>query len=101
MTASKGNARTGVRCGLEPGNIHLALAGCDDCNARTIARKSLDRVEEGYNAGYIGQALFEAYMHVWATGAVRFSSLGDNWTTPPTDPEVTALVALIKETIIR
>lgn len=96
MTATKGNARTGDRCGLEPGNVHLRLAGCDDCNARTVARMTLERVEDDYRTGYVGQALFEAYMHCWATGAARFSSLGDGWTEPPTDPKVTALVALIR-----
>lgn len=101
VTATKGNARTGVRCGLGPGNIHLRLAGCDDCNARTAARMTLGRAEDAYNHGYMSQALFEAYMHVWATGAPRFSSLGDGWTAPPTDPEVIALVTMIREALTK
>lgn len=83
-------------CDLEPGNRHLALAGCDHCDTRTLARLTLAQAEDGYNRGYYRQAMYEAYMHVWATGAVRFSSLADGWETPPTDPEVTALVALIR-----
>lgn len=92
----KGNALAGVRCNLAPGNYHLALAGCDDCNARAAARMTLEKVEDGYNHGYIAQPLFEAYMHCWATGAPRYSSLADGWTEPPTDPEVAALVELIR-----
>jgi hypothetical protein len=96
----RGSAVTGLRCSIKPGrgNYHLALAGCDDCNMRALRYVTLGRVEEEYQQGYIGQALFEAYMHVWATGAPRFSSLGDGWTDPPTDPEVAALVALFRAT---
>jgi hypothetical protein len=53
-------------------------------------------VEDWYRAGYISQAQFEAYMHVWATGAPRFSTLGRGWTEPPTDPGVAALVDEIR-----
>lgn len=98
-----GNAATGVRCDLErnslrtaPGDYHLVLAGCDDCNARWVASMSLELVEQWYRSGHVRQALYEAYMHVWSTGAVRYSSIGDGWEAPPTDPEVTALVALIR-----
>ena len=99
-----GNAATGVRCDLDrtslrtaAGNYHLVLAGCDDCNARWVARMSLERVERWYNSGHIRQALYEAYMHCWATGATRFSSLGAEYEAPPADPEVAALVALIRK----
>lgn len=91
-----GNAVTGDRCDLEAGNYHLSLAGCDDCNARRVRRMTLEQVEGGYNEGYIGQALWEAYMHCWATGAPRFGSIGDGWDATPSDPEVLALVALIR-----
>lgn len=94
---TKGNVLTGERCTVEPGNYHFGLAGCDDCNARRLVRCTLDRVEHRYHGGYIRQAMFEAYMHVWATGAHRFSSAGVGWQDPPNDPEVAALVQLLRE----
>jgi hypothetical protein len=63
---------------------------------RALATKTLAEVENWYRAGYISQAEFEAYMHVWATGAPRFSSLGHGWTDPPTAPEVVGLVAKLR-----
>lgn len=79
------------------------LGRCDECDARYLVRMTLAEVEswsevkgERGKAGAVRQAMFEAYMHVWATGAPRFSSLGSGWTEPPTDPEVIALVAEIR-----
>jgi hypothetical protein len=101
MAETKGNALTGVRCTIEPGsgNYHLRLAGCDDCNVREFSRKSLGQIEDLYQAGYIRQAMFEAYMHVWATSATHSSSVGDGWTTPATNPEVIALVDLFQKAL--
>lgn len=93
---TKGNALTGIRCDLEPGNRHLALARCDDCDARWVRHMTLEQVEDWYNRGTITQALYEAYRHCWATGAPRFGSISDGWDATPDDPEVLALVALIR-----
>lgn len=96
-----GTARTGLRCSIKrgSGNYHLRLSGCDDCQVRDLARKTLAQVEELYHTGHVRQSMFEAYMHVWATGADRYSSLGDGWTDPPTDREVGALVAWFRENL--
>ena len=99
MREERGVALIGSRCTIEPGsgNYHLRLAGCDDCDARHLARMTLEQVEGLYHDGYVRQAMFEAFMYVWATGAPRFSSLGDNWRDAPADPEVSALVARFRE----
>jgi hypothetical protein len=79
------------------------LGLCDECDARYLVRMTLAQVEswgpfgEAGKAGAVRQAMYEAFMHVWATGAPRFSSLGDGWTAEPTDPEVIALVAEIRQ----
>ncbi|HEU4754407.1 MAG TPA: hypothetical protein VFU47_14965 [Armatimonadota bacterium] len=79
------------------------LGLCDECDARYLAGMTLAQVEswgpngERGKAGAVRQAMFEAYMHVWATGAPRFSNLGAGWTEEPTDPEVIALVAEIRK----
>jgi hypothetical protein len=99
--ATRGDWATGARCSLEPGNAHLALAGCDDCDIRVLLSSTLGRVEESYRSGYIRQAQYEAFMHVWSTSAPRFSSLADGWREPPTDPEVNELVKRMREEIER
>lgn len=98
-TEVKGNALAGVRCSIAPGsgNYHLRLAGCDDCTVRELIGMTLGQMEGLHQTGYVRQALYEAYMHVWATGAPRFSSLADGWTSTPMDPEVAALVGLFRE----
>ena len=97
MTRPVGDILAGVRCTLVGLDAHFMSVGCDDCDARRLARTSLDRVEQWYRYGNIRQEVYEAFMHCWATGAVRFSTLGHGWETPPTDPHVVALVALIRE----
>lgn len=98
-----GSARAGTRCAIVPGsgNYHLRLAGCDDCTVRDLAARPLGWVEESYHAGYVGQAMYEAYRHAWATGAPRFSSLADGWRDAPSDPEVVELVARFREEATR
>lgn len=68
---------------------------------RTLATKTLAQMEDWYHDGSISQSQFEAYMHVWATGAPRFSSLGHGWTDPPTDPEVAELVEELRSAVGR
>lgn len=91
-----GSVVAGLQCDLEPGNWHFMSAGCDHCDARRVAAMTLQQVENWYRYGNIRQPVYEAYMHAWATGAPRFSTLGHGWETPPTDPEVIALVQLIR-----
>jgi hypothetical protein len=100
MSAVKGNALTGVRCDIQPGsgNYHLRLAGCDDCNVRDFAQKSLEDIDYLYHRGYVGQAMYEAYTYVWATSATRYGSY-DAWAVPPTDPEVVALIGLFQRAL--
>lgn len=84
-------------------DINHFLGLCDECDARYLTRMTLAEVEswgpngERGKAGAVRQAMFEAYMHVWATGAVRFSSLADGWRAEPLDTEVNELVAEIRK----
>jgi hypothetical protein len=98
---TKGNALSGVRCSIMPGsgNYHFTLAGCDDCNVRDLAGRSLEYVEDRYHTGYVSQAMYEAYMHVWATSAVRFGDYAA-WGSVPTDPEVVALAELFRKALV-
>jgi hypothetical protein len=67
----KGNALAGVRCGIPAGdsNYHLDGARCDDCDVAGLLGRSLGWVQDRYRNGYIRQAMFDAFTHVWATGA--------------------------------
>jgi hypothetical protein len=101
VTTTKGSALLGTHCDIEPGggNYHLRLAGCDDCNLRELLSKSLEQVDDLYHQGYVRQPMFEAYMHLWATGATHYSSLGAGWAAEPTDPEVVELVLRFRKAI--
>lgn len=81
--------------GTEWGNYHFEGV-CEDCDARVLSRATLAEVEERYRRGSLSHDQFEAYMHCWATGAPRFSSLGDGWTDPPTDPTVARIATRIR-----
>ena len=81
--------------GNPPGNYHFE-GHCEDCDALYLSRETLEQVEYRYRTGRVSQDQFEAYMHCWSTGAFRYSSLGDGWTTPPTDPTVVRIVARIR-----
>lgn len=84
--------------GNPPGNYHFS-GHCEDCDAYFLSRMTLAQVEDGYRGHGIrpvSQDQFEAYMHCWATGAFRYSTLGDGWTDPPTDPAVARIVARIR-----
>jgi len=81
------------------------LGHCDECDARYLARMSLEEVQDWGpfsgtpgKAGTVRQALYEAYCHVWATSAVRFGTTY-GYEVPPTDPEVIELVAALREAV--
>jgi ferredoxin-like protein FixX len=78
----------------EPGNIHFMTVHCVECNAYRMAKMNRDTVERWYRSGHFGQTEYEAYMHVWATSAVRHSAGG--WEEEPTDPKVIEIAAAIR-----
>lgn len=71
------------------------LGLCNDCNARYAAGMSLEKVEQWYRSGHFSQDLYEAYTHVWATSAYRYSDYG-SWRRSPVIPEVVRLVAIMR-----
>jgi hypothetical protein len=75
---------------------HFMATGCRDCCARTVAGMTLEQVEHWYHDGYVGQDVYEAYCHAWATSATH-SAAWDSWLKPPAVPEVVRLVAIIRE----
>jgi ferredoxin-like protein FixX len=78
----------------EPGNMHFMTVHCVECTAFRMAKMSPDTVEGWYHSGHFGQNEYEAYMHAWATSAVRHSAGG--WAEEPTDPKVIEIVAAIR-----
>ncbi|MGP3750834.1 hypothetical protein [Streptomyces sp. IBSNAI001] len=78
----------------EPGNIHVMVVGCVDCNAFRMSKMDRKTVERWYHTGHFGQADYEAYMHVWATSSVRHSA--GAWMVEPTIPKVVEIVAAIR-----
>lgn len=77
------------------------LGLCDECDARYLVRMSLAEVQDWGpfgshgKAGAVRQALYEAYVYVWATSAPRFGSTY-GYEVPPTDPEVIELVEMLR-----
>ncbi|MCQ6554734.1 hypothetical protein NPS70_16230 [Streptomyces sp. C10-9-1] len=67
---------------------------CAECDAAQMVTMSPERVEGLYHSGIFSQAKYEAFMHAWATSAVRYSA--GPWAPQPTDPEVVAIVAAIR-----
>jgi hypothetical protein len=82
-----------------PGHVRtgdgMHFLGCHDCDARRLANVSMERAEDWYHRGMIGQDVYEAYCHVWWTAAPRFSSPG-SWRLSPVIPEVVRLVAVMR-----
>ncbi|WP_327379386.1 hypothetical protein [Streptomyces sp. NBC_01212] len=89
-------AETPVRCTslAEPGNMHFMVIHCVDCNAFLMAKMTVEEVGGWYRSGYFNQDEYEAFMHVWATSAVRHSA--GSWVEVPIIPKVIALVAAIR-----
>ncbi|WP_435613254.1 hypothetical protein [Streptomyces sp. bgisy159] len=78
----------------EPGNMHFMTVHCVECNAYRMSKMTPDTVEQWYRSGYFSQDEYEAYMHAWATSAVRHSA--GSWAQEPTDPKVVVIVAAIR-----
>lgn len=74
--------------------VHF-LGTCDDCAARQVMSMSLAQVESWYRFGSVSQDVYEAYCHVWATSAYRYS-VGASWRKSPVIPEVVRLVAVMR-----
>jgi hypothetical protein len=74
--------------------IHFELY-CEDCDAWRLAWCTLGQVETMYRQGRVTQDAFEAYRHVWATGAYWYGSY-DGWDVEPTIPAVIRYVRKIR-----
>lgn len=101
-----------VRIIGEPGhyrpeaNTNHFLGLCDECDARHLSYMTMEQMEDWSEisgsrgkVGTIRQAMYEAYMHVWATSTFRYSSLGNGWENEPTDPDVVELVSMLREAL--
>ena len=75
---------------------HRPWDGCKECHARYLDTLTLGQVEDGYHLGNVGQVALDAYRHLWATSAHRYSSIPWGWEDEPTDPKVIEMVALIR-----
>lgn len=80
---------------VRDGDARHFLGSCNDCDARSVSGMTLEQVDRWYRAGVLGQDLWEAYTHVWATAAYRYGSYAD-WRKSPVIPEVTRLVAIMR-----
>lgn len=81
---------------LTGGDVHIRGI-CNDCDARCyVTALSLEQVESLYRQGVFGQDLYEAYTHVWATSAFRYSAVSRSWAESPVIPEVVRLVAIMR-----
>lgn len=80
---------------LDGDRRHFLGTGCNDCGARTVSAVTLEQAERWYHQGLIGQDLWEAYCHVWATSAYRYGSY-ESWRKSPVIPEVVRLVAVMR-----
>jgi hypothetical protein len=68
---------------------------CDECDLHIISRMTMGEVEGWYHVGKIGQDMYEAFMYVWATTAVR-SDRYDAWKVPPLMPRVMHMVVALE-----
>jgi hypothetical protein len=74
--------------------VHLISTRCVRCNAARLAKMTPDAVGWWHRRGHYSQNEFEAYMHVWATSAVRHSA--GEWLTAPQGAAVVEMVAAIR-----
>jgi hypothetical protein len=74
------------------------LGHCDECDAHYLLNMTLEQVENWYHQGVIGQAMYEAYCHIWATSAFRYGRY-ESWERPPACEDAQALVELFRSII--
>ncbi len=75
---------------------HRMWDGCKECLARVLMAQTLGRVEDWHRSGQIPWAAWQAYAHVWATSAYRYSAIPAEWADEPADPEVIEMAALMR-----
>jgi hypothetical protein len=75
---------------------HRHFDGCDECTARIIGAQSLQTIEDWYHLGHISGRWLDAYRHLWATSAHRYSTIPWGWEAEPEDPKVIEAVALMR-----
>jgi len=78
------------------GTNHFESAQCTECDSHRYRRLTLDQADDFYRTGRMSQDWFEAYMHVWATSAHRYSGLHAGWTQPPESPAVIERTDLLR-----
>lgn len=72
------------------------LGRCAECDAHNMAQMNLDRVQGWYETGHFDQVKYEAYRHLWATSAYRYSSNDVGWRDAPAHPDVAEFIDLLK-----
>ena len=70
---------------------------CEACDVARASHQSMGEVDDRYRQGRVGQDLFEAYMHVWATSAFRYGSSASGWVTPSEIPAVIRLSSMLRK----
>jgi hypothetical protein len=70
------------------------------CRMAWLLRHTYDDAEHELHRGGISAVEFEAFGHVWATSADRFSSLANGWREPPTDPDVLGVVDAMRKALV-
>lgn len=75
------------------------FGSCGECDAWTAAGWSWERASRYLDLALISQDMWEAYCHVWATAAHRYSSLGAGWRDAPSDPATRSLAAFMREAL--
>jgi hypothetical protein len=75
---------------------HRHFDGCDECTARIIGAQSLQTIEDWYHLGHISSRWLDAYRHLWATSAHRYSTIPWGWEAEPEDPKIIEAVALMR-----
>lgn len=76
------------------------LRGCFPCcRLKWLIEATPDQAERELHRGGISADEFEGYMHVWATSAVRISSVGTGWEAAPSDAAVVHVVEAMRSAI--
>ncbi|UBU09992.1 hypothetical protein [Nonomuraea gerenzanensis] len=73
------------------------LGRCAECDSHYMASMNLGKVQDWYETGHFDQTKYEAYRHLWATSAYRYSSEDVGWHDAPDDPDVAEFVDLLKK----